>query len=69
MAVRVTPIPVTNANGDELTVYEIWDTYFFGLIAERRFELETEERVEELDRDNFVVMRTGEKLTRVSSVS
>jgi hypothetical protein len=69
VAVRVTPIPVTNANGDELTVYEIWDTYFFGLIAERRFELETEERVEELDRDNFVVMRTGEKLTRVSSVS
>ena len=69
MGVRVTPIPVTNANGAELTVYEVWETYFFGLIAERRFQLETEERVEEFDRDNFVVMKTGEKLKRVSSVS
>ncbi len=69
MAVRVTPIPVRNANGDELTVYEVWETFFFGLIAERRFQLETEERVEEFDRDNFVVMKTGEKLTRISSVS
>lgn len=60
-------ITVRDENGDELTVYEIWcNRSFFGLVAERRFELCSGEQVVAVDDGSFIVAFTGERLTRVS---
>lgn len=67
MGSRFTAIPVRDAKGDELTVYEIRDrTGMFGLIGDKRLELCTGELVEAVGPDTFVVLATGERLTRRS---
>ena len=59
-------IPVIDGNGDQLIVYEIVERRsLFGLIARKRFSLCAGERVQQLDRQNFLVVATGERLTRV----
>jgi hypothetical protein len=59
-------IPVVDRNGDQLIVYEIADRRaFFGLVARKRLALCTGEPVRYLDRKTFVVVGTGERLTRV----
>jgi hypothetical protein len=66
MGIRFNVIPVANSNGASMTVYEIWDKpRFFGLVAERRFQLSSSEDVEPLCAHTFIVARTGEKLRRV----
>jgi hypothetical protein len=63
-------IPVIDANGDQLFVYEIRNRLgLFGLRARDRLELCTGEAVEPFDGQGFVVVRTGEKLTRVAGQS
>jgi hypothetical protein len=58
-------IAVLDANGDQLTLYELRDrTRLFGLVARRRLQLCTGEAVEKKG-GGFVVLATGEKLTRV----
>ena len=56
-------IPVTDANGDELTIYEFHERRFLRKV--RRMKLCTGELVEALDDNVFVLVSTGEKLTRV----
>jgi hypothetical protein len=56
-------IPVKDANGDELTVYEFHERRFLRKL--RRMELCTGEPVEAVDDQVFVLVSTGEKLTRV----
>jgi hypothetical protein len=64
----ITAIPAKDRNGNQLVIYEIWGPRrLFGLLAHHRLELETGELVEELDEDNFVVIATGERLTRTQS--
>jgi hypothetical protein len=59
-------IPVKKANGEELIVYEVWgEPRLFGLIADYRLELSTGETIELVDENTFVIVRTGERLTRV----
>ena len=59
-------IPVVDRNGDQLIVYEIVDRRaFFGLVTRKRLALCTGEPVEYLDRETFVIVGTGERLTRV----
>lgn len=66
MAHHVTAISVRNPKGDQLTLYEVWErSRLFGLIADYHLELPTGETVEELDENNFVVVATGERLTRI----
>lgn len=68
MADGITAIPAKDENGNKLVIYEIWGPRsLFGLVAHHRLELETGELVEELDEDNFVVVATGERLTRTQS--
>jgi hypothetical protein len=55
----VRSIPVVDASGAGLTVYEFHDRRF--LKSVRRMKLCTGELVQELD-DGFVVVATGEKL-------
>lgn len=69
MEMRLTAIPVQDANGAQLTIYQTWKTSFFGFVAEERLELCTGERVERFDRNTFIVLRTGKKLTRISASS
>ena len=58
-------IPVIDRNGDQLIVYEIVERRsLFGLIKKRRFALCAGERVEQLDGETFVVVGTGERLSR-----
>lgn len=58
-------IAVFDANGDQLTLYEIRDRpSLFGLVARKRLQLCTGELVKKRG-DGFVVETTGEKLTRV----
>jgi hypothetical protein len=65
VARTVTGIAVRNQDGDEFTLFEIWEPRgLFGFVADYRLELPTGEKVEELDHDHFVVMATGERLTR-----
>jgi hypothetical protein len=60
-------IPVIDGNGDQLFVYEIRRRLgLFGLRARGRLELCTGEVVEPFDGHSFVVINTGEKLTRVA---
>ncbi len=56
-------IPVKDANGDELTVYEFHERRFLRRV--RRMKLCTGEPVEALDDKFFVLVSTGERLTRV----
>jgi hypothetical protein len=59
-------VPVTDRNGDQLLVYEIVErSRLFGLIRRRRFALCTGERVQRIDQSTFVIIGTGERLTRV----
>lgn len=63
-------IPVIDGNGDQLFVYEIRKRLgLFGLRARNRMELCTGEVVVLADDEQFVVVRTGEKLIRVSGGS
>jgi hypothetical protein len=65
-----TAIPVVDGNGDQLIVYEIRKRLgLFGLRVRNHMELCTGEAVEAFDGDGFVVLRTGEKLTRVAGES
>ena len=59
----VRSIPVKDANGDELTVYEIHDRRLLRKI--RRMKLCTGELVEALDENTFHLPATGEKLVRI----
>jgi hypothetical protein len=59
--------PVTDANGDQLLIHEFWEHSFFGWIAEQRFMLSTGEEVAQLCDNAFVIVRTGELLTRGTS--
>lgn len=56
-------IPVRDGNGDELTVYEFHERRFLRRV--RRMKLCTGEPVEPLDDRHFVLVSTGERLTRV----
>ena len=59
---RFKAIPVVDAHGDQLTLYEIRERgSLFGLVPKKRFELCTGEVVEEHG-NGYVVVRTGEKL-------
>jgi hypothetical protein len=59
-------IPVRKANGEQLIVYELWgEPWLFGLIADYRLELSTGEAIELVDENSFVIVRTGERLTRI----
>ena len=59
-------ISVTDANGNQLTVHEIWEsTGAFGWIAERYFRLGAGGAVEPLCENSFIVVRTGQALTRL----
>ena len=63
-------IPVIDGNGDQMTVYEIWDrTRLFGFIAERRFQLCSGEAVEPLDPGTYIVASSREILKRIESPS
>ena len=58
-------IPVLDGNGDQLTLYEMRDrARLFGLVSRRRLQLCTGEAVVRKG-NRFVVLATGEKLTRV----
>lgn len=66
MADNVTEIPAEDRNGNQITIYEIWGPRrLFGLVAHHRLELDTGELVDELDEDSFVIVATGERLTRI----
>jgi hypothetical protein len=59
-------IPVIDGNGDQLIVYEIRKRLgLFGLRVRNRMELCTGEAVVLSEDEEFVVVRTGERLTRV----
>lgn len=58
-------IAVLDGNGDQLTLYEIRDrASLFGFVTRKRLELCTGEPVKAAA-GGFVVVATGEKLTRV----
>jgi len=64
---RFKEIPVVDGHGDQLTLYEIRERGpLLGLIPKTRFELGTGEVVE-AQGDGFVIVGTGEKLTRVET--
>jgi hypothetical protein len=59
-------IPVRDANGDQLDVYEIRDKGpLRALLGRTRLVLCTSEPVEMVDSDTFIVIASGERLTRV----
>jgi hypothetical protein len=59
---RIKAIPVEDANGDQLTLYEIRERVsLFGLVVRKRFELCTGEPVTR-DGDIYLIASTGEKL-------
>lgn len=62
---KVREIPVRDANGDELTVYEFQDWRYLSKV--RRLKLCTGETVEAAG-DGFVVSATGERLTRIETM-
>lgn len=59
----VRTIPVRDANGDELTVYEFQESRFLRKV--RRLKLDSGELVEVIGENTFVVVVTGEKLVRL----
>jgi hypothetical protein len=65
-------IPVRDAHGDELTLYEyqifVPHLTTMGLkrgAATTRLALDTGEEVRRVDDDTFVIVATGERLTRI----
>lgn len=67
MTSKFKAISVLDGNGDQLTLYEISERVsLFGLLTRKRLELCTGEPVKAAA-DGFVVVGTGEKLTRVPS--
>jgi hypothetical protein len=58
----VKSIPVVDANGAGLTVYEFHDRRFLRRV--RRMKLCTGEPVERASSDTFIVVATGEELLR-----
>jgi hypothetical protein len=60
---KVRSIPVVDAKGDKLTVYEYYDGFFVRKVHRRM--LCTGEDVERIGSDMFVVLTTGEKLLQV----
>ncbi len=56
-------IPVADANGGHMTVYEFRDRRFLARV--RRFELDTGEVVEPAEPDTFRIVTTGEELLRL----
>jgi hypothetical protein len=68
VAESVTAIPAKDRNGNRHVIYEIWGPRsLFGLVAQHRLELESGELVEELNDESFIVVATGERLTRIKS--
>ena len=61
----VRSIPVLDAQGVEIAVYEFQDKRFLRKV--RRMKLDTGELVEPVDENTFAVVGTGEKLTRVTA--
>lgn len=66
-------IPVRDAKGDELTVYEYRDCVPYllslGLLrgaGQKRLMLDTGESVVRVDKDTFVIAATGERLSRIA---
>lgn len=58
-------VPVTDSNGDQLTLYVIHESVsWFGLVVKKRLVLGTGEIVGR-ERDHYVVISTGEKLMPV----
>jgi hypothetical protein len=67
-------IPVRDAHGDELTLYEYEPpkSYLTMMGLNRaggttRLALDTGEEVRRVDDDDFVIVATGERLTRIRS--
>ncbi len=65
-------IPVRDSHGDELTLYEyqqfVPHLTMMGLSRAggmKRLALDTGEEVKRIDDDHFVIVATGERLTRV----
>lgn len=61
----VRSIRVTDANGDEFTLHEFHDRRFLRKV--RRMKLDTGELVDHVDNDTYVIVGTGERLTRVTA--
>jgi hypothetical protein len=57
-------IPVRDARGDELTLFEFQRT-FLRAFARRRMVLDSGEAVRPVNDDSFIVVSTGETLTRI----
>lgn len=58
-----------DGNGDQLSLFEFREPpSFFGLVRRRRYSLCTGELVKKAG-DGFIVVSTGEKLTRVATDS
>ena len=62
MKSNVTAIPVRDANGDTLTLYEFQDWRYMSKV--RRLKLCTGELVERVDDATFQIVSSGERLTR-----
>lgn len=63
MKSKLTAIPVRDANGDELTLYEFQDARY--LTRVRKLKLCTGELAETVDKNTFQVIATGELLSRI----
>jgi hypothetical protein len=61
---NVKAIPVRDANGDELTLYEFQDWRYLSKV--RRLKLCTGELVESVDEATFKIVGSGERLTRIA---
>jgi hypothetical protein len=65
----VRTIPVRDANGDQLSLYECENFRRMPILGFRRrascFKLETGELVDRVDDQTFAVASTGETLTRI----
>lgn len=65
MSNKFKTVTVLDGNGDELTLYEMNDgRWLFGLLVRKRYALSAGERVERRGK-HFIVVETGEVLTRV----
>jgi hypothetical protein len=65
-------IPVRDSHGDELTLYEYQQFVPYLTVmglnragGMKRLALDTGEEVKRIDDDNFVIVATGERLTRI----
>lgn len=61
----VRSIRVMDANGDEFILHEFQDRRFLRKV--RRMKLDTGELVGHVDNDTFVIVGTGERLTRITA--